>query len=284
MLKTYYHLTKPGIVYGNLLTTIAAYVYASRWQVNVENFFATVFGIALVIASACVFNNYFDRDIDAKMARTKERALVSGAISNASALLFGSILGLAGFSLLVGFVNMLTAGIALIGFLVYVFAYTFSKRKTQWATEIGSIAGATPIVVGYVAATNRLDAAALILFFILVLWQMPHFYSIAIFRAREYEAAGIPVLPLKKGIPAAKRRMLAYIAAFVVATAALTAYGHAGYTYLFVMMVAGALWLSQAAQGFTAADDEKWARRLFFFSLAVLLVFSTVLALAPILP
>ena len=180
--------------------------------------------------------------------------------------------------------NILTALVALAGFLVYVFAYTFLKRTTHWATEIGSIAGAVPIVVGYTAVTDRLDSVALILFLILALWQMPHFFSIAIRRAPEYAAAGIPILPLKKGIISAKIQILLYLIAFVLAAEALTAFGYAGYSYAIVMGVATLIWFTLAVSGLSAQDDEVWARKLFFFSLVVLLVFSVTLSLATLLP
>jgi protoheme IX farnesyltransferase len=98
MIKTYYRLTKPGIVYGNVFTTLAAYLFASRWHVVPLLFFATLIGLGLVIASACVFNNYLDRDIDRKMARTKDRTLVTGGVSPHNALAYGTLLGLIGFS------------------------------------------------------------------------------------------------------------------------------------------------------------------------------------------
>jgi protoheme IX farnesyltransferase len=284
MIKEYYRLTKPGIVYGNVLTTLAAYLFTSRWHIGFENFVATILGIALVIASACVFNNYFDRDIDKKMTRTKSRALVSGVIDVTYALLFGAVLGVVGFMLLFFFVNVLTGFVALVGFLVYIFAYTFSKRVTEWATEIGSIAGATPIVVGYTAVTGRFDLVALIFFLILVFWQMPHFYSIAMFRSGEYAAANIPVLPLKKGVHETKVRTLLYLSAFALAVFALTFFGYTGYTYALVMGVVTLVWFWRCIDGFSVQDDETWARKLFFFSLIVLLVFCAALALSPFLP
>jgi heme o synthase len=283
MFKEYYRLTKPGIVYGNLLTTLAAYLYASRWHINGWTFLATLVGIALVIASACVFNNYLDRDIDAKMERTKERALASGSISNMSALVFGVILGAIGFVLLL-FVNVLTSVIALIGFLVYVFAYTFLKRTTHWATEIGSIAGATPIVVGYTAVAGRFNLPAIILFLILVFWQMPHFYAIAARRSEEYAAAGIPVLPLEKGMRETKLRMLFYIVLFGLMIAALTFFGYAGYVFLVVMEVVALVWFWRCSEWYDAQDPAIWAFRSFVVSLVVLLLFSVLLALVPFLP
>lgn len=288
MWKQYYNLTKPGIVCGNLLTTIAAYVYASRWTLvswpTWMNLFGTIVGLGLVIASACVFNNYFDRDIDQKMTRTKDRALASGAISNINALLFGAILGLLGFAALVGFVHVLTALIALVGFLVYVFAYTFLKRKTDWATEVGSIAGAMPVVAGYAAVMNRLDWAAFILFLVLVFWQMPHFYAIAMRRFDDYTLAELPVLPRKKGTREATLWAMGYILAFALAVFALTAFGFAGYWYLVIVEIAALVWFWYATTGFRTESAEAWARRFFHVSLSVLLVFSVMLSLAAVLP
>jgi protoheme IX farnesyltransferase len=285
MLKEYYRLAKPGIVYGNLLTTVAAYLYASRWGLvsmgGWESFLATIFGLGLIIASACVFNNYLDSDIDRKMERTKDRALVSGAIPQRNALLYGTTLGVLGFVLLLLFVNAVATTFALFGFIVYVVAYTSAKRLTPWATEIGSIAGAVPIVVGYTAVTNQFDLTALILFLILVIWQMPHFYSIAMFRADEYAAAGIPILPLKKGTRTTKIRMLGYIVVFGIVVSALTFFGYAGYLYLIVVELAVLVWLWQSMKGFS--DDEGWARKLFFTSLVVLLIFCVMLSLALVL-
>jgi protoheme IX farnesyltransferase len=284
MFKNYYRLTKPGIVYGNLLTTLAAYLYASYWHVHWLNFLATLVGLGLVIASACVFNNYLDRDIDAKMERTKDRSLAAGIISNDMAILYGCILCLFGFVLLICFVNIVSSVIALIGFLVYVFAYTFLKRMTAWATEIGSIAGATPIVVGYTAVTDKLDITAVLLFVILVMWQMPHFYAIAVRRSGEYAAAGIPVLPIVSGAPETKLRMLFYIFAFAVAIFLLTFLGYAGYWFLVITEIATLVWFWRSAEGFGASENVTWAFRAFVVSLVVLVVFCVMLSIALLIP
>jgi protoheme IX farnesyltransferase len=284
MLKEYYRLTKPGIVYGNALTTLAAYLFASGFHIRLLLFVATLLGISLVVASACVFNNYLDRAIDRKMARTKDRALAAGTISAASALAYGSLLGLIGFGLLWAHANSLTALIALFGWVMYVFVYGWAKRAGSWGTLVGSIPGAVPIVVGYTAVTGALDATALILFLILVFWQMPHFYAIAIYRESDYAAAGIPVLPIKSGVRATKRAILFFLAAFFVTAPLLTLLGYAGYAYCCIMLVVGAVWLALGIKGFKAPDDIKWARGVFFASLFVLLAFSAALAIAPLLP
>lgn len=198
MVKEFYRLAKPGIVYGNIFVALAAFLYASRWQFAASNFFATMIGLELVIASACVFNNYLDRDIDKKMERTKTRALASGKISNQSAFIYATALGLVGISLLYFYVNVLTASIALIGFILYVCVYTPLKHRMSLAFYVGAVAGAVPPVVGYTAVTNHFDFTALFLFLFLFIWQIPHFLAIAIYRFDEYKSAGVPLLVKKQ--------------------------------------------------------------------------------------
>jgi protoheme IX farnesyltransferase len=284
MVRAYYELAKPGIVYGNALTTLAAFLYASRWDSAWLVFLPTMVGIMLVIASACVCNNYFDRDIDAKMARTKSRALVTGAISVTSALTYALVLGVTGIGLIFFYVNGLTAAVALFGFLMYVVAYGYAKRAGSWGTLVGSIPGAVPIVVGYTAVVGQIDLAAILLYVSLALWQMPHFYAIALYRREEYAAAGIPVLPIRRGIQRTRRSILAYITAFTILASLLTLFGRAGYTYLAVILVFGIAWFTRASTGFKSADEAAWGKRVFLFSLVVLLAFCFALATAPFLP
>src|SRR6266513_5066162 len=116
MIKAYYLLTKPGIIYSNVLTAVGGFFLAAKGNINILLFLAMTFGIALVVASACVFNNYIDRGIDSKMARTKKRALVKKIISDGHALIYATILGILGFFLLLFYTNVLTAFIAFVGF------------------------------------------------------------------------------------------------------------------------------------------------------------------------
>ncbi len=287
----YYNLAKPGIIYGNILTTIAAFIFATRWYFigwpSGILFVATVLGISFVIGSGCVFNNYLDRDIDKKMERTKDRGLVTGEISVRHALMYGTILGIFGFLILYLFVNTTTAWIAFLGFVFYVVLYGLAKRKTHWGAVVGSVAGAVPIVIGYTAVTNNLDITALILFLILVFWQMPHFYAIAMYRLEEYTAAGIPVLPAIKGMRATKVHIVSYILLYIAATIGLWAIGAVVYLYLVSIFGFGLAWLWRGLKGFRIKDeaaDARWARSLFLFSLIVILSFSITIAIAPLLP
>jgi protoheme IX farnesyltransferase len=160
------------------------------------------------VASGCVFNNCIDRDIDLKMERTKNRVLVQGLISLKLALVYATVLGVAGLCLLYG--GQPVGGLfAVIGFVIYVGFYSlYLKRKSVHGTLVGSLSGAMPPVIGYVAVSNSFDMAALTLLVMFSLWQMPHSYAIAIFRFNDYLAASIPVLPVKRGIEVAKKHIL----------------------------------------------------------------------------
>ncbi len=280
----YYLLTKPGIIYGNAVTAAAGFFLASHWHNNIWLFIAMILGLSFVIASACVCNNIMDRGIDEKMNRTKNRALVKKVISPQVALVYGIILGLIGFSLLLLYTNLLTSFIAFIGFFFYVGLYTPSKRHSVYSTLIGSVSGAVPPVVGYTAVTNHFDIAALLLFLILITWQMPHFYAIALYRLEDYRNAGLPILSVKKGILTTKIHIVVYVAAFLVATSLLTVFRFTGYAYLSITVLLGLIWLALGISGFTTKDTNRWARKMFFFSLIITLVVSIMISVGGILP
>ena len=268
--KSYCLLMKPGIIFGNLITTAGGFALASKGALHGGLFFATLLGLSLVIGSACAFNNYIDREADAQMARTKNRPLVRGDVSPKGALAFAAVLGFAGSGVLIALTNFLTLCIALFGFLVYVLLYSFSKYHSIHGTLIGSIAGAVPPVVGYCALSNSLDVAAWILFGIIVAWQMPHFFAIAIYRLKDYEKAGIPVLPLQKGMLRTKVEMILYVIAFTAVSTLLTVCGYTGKGYLVIALALGILWLALGLQGLMRSDDIRWARKMFLFSLVVI--------------
>lgn len=284
MLKTYYHLTKPGIIYGNLLTTLAGFFLASKGDIDLWLLLAVGSGTALGMASGCVFNNYIDRGIDKKMKRTSRRALVSGEISGRNALIFGAVLGLLSFIILSLFTNALVVAAGIIAVFFYVVLYGIAKRKSTLGTVVGSVPGALPPVAGYLAVTGSVDLGALLVFLIMVLWQMPHFFSIAIFRFKDYAAAGIPVLPVKKGMKTTKIYILLYIIAYILAVPLLTVFGYTGYVYFIVMTILALVWLWKGLKGFGVDNDTAWARKMFGFSLIVLLSFSLTLSVDVWLP
>jgi heme o synthase len=279
MIKTHYMLTKSGIIMGNVITTAGGFALASRGVIDYWLFVATMVGLSFIIASAGVFNNYMDRELDAKMERTKHRALVQGLISTRHAITFAIVLGVIGVGVLFFYTNLLALGVALAGFFIYVVLYGILKCRTIYGTIIGSLAGAVPPVVGYTAAGGSLDTAALLLFAMMVLWQMPHFFAIAIYRFSDYSAAGVPVLPVKKGMLTAKVHMLLYTIAFAVVALLFTPFGYTGLAYLIVALICDFSWIFLCIKGFKAEDDKIWARQMFVISLVIITALSVMLAL-----
>jgi protoheme IX farnesyltransferase len=278
-LKHFIQITKPGIIFGNVLSVAGGFFLASKGHVDLAVFLAAMIGTSLVVASGCVFNNCIDRDIDLKMERTKNRVLVQGLISLKLALIYATVLGVAGVALLYKVANPLAALFAVIGFVIYVGLYSlYLKRKSVHGTLVGSLSGAMPPVIGYVAVTNSFDMAALTLLVMFSLWQMPHSFAIAIFRFKDYSAANIPVLPVARGILAAKKQIVLYVLAFVLATLMLTLGGYAGLSYLAVAAAMGLYWLYMAWGGYKAEDDSKWARKVFGFSILTVTALSVMMS------
>jgi protoheme IX farnesyltransferase len=279
MLRHYLQLTKPGIIFGNLITVTGGFFLASKGHFDLALYLAVALGVSLIVASGCVFNNVIDRDIDIKMERTKNRALVIGLISPVHALIYASILGIVGLVLLYSISNQLAALLVVIGFIVYVGFYSlYLKRHSVYGTLIGSISGAMPPVIGYCAVSNQFDIGAVILLVIFSIWQMPHSYAIAIFRFNDYAAASIPVLPVKDGILKAKKHIVAWVVAFTVATLLLTVFGYTGYVYFVVAAIMGVYWLYLAIIGFKTTDDTKWAKKLFMVSVIIITILSIMMS------
>ncbi len=275
--KPYFSLIKPGILFGNAITAIGGFAMASKDHIDCSLLLIMLIGLSLVIASGCTCNNYIDRYADQKMRRTQNRPLAKGIIQENHAILFAVVLGLLGTFILAFYVNLLTVMVALIGFFVYVFLYSFSKYYTSHGTLIGSIAGAVPPVAGYCAASRCFDLGALLLFIMIVLWQMPHFFAIAIYRLEDYAAASIPILPIKKGIYRTKLNMLFYVAAFLISSLTLTLFKYTGFSYTLAASVLGAGWLWLAIKGLTSTNDKQWARKMFIASLIVVTVLCSII-------
>lgn len=280
MIKKYISITKPGIIVGNLITVAGGFFLASAGSINPILFLTTLAGIALIIASGCVFNNIIDQDIDRLMHRTQNRVMVKGLISRPNAFLYALTLSLIGGWLLYHFANLLTLVVALVGLFFYVVVYTLGfKRTSVYGTLVGSISGAVPPVVGYCAVSNNLDAGGIILFIMLTLWQMPHSYAIAIFRFKDYSAAKIPVLPVSKSIARAKVSMLVYTILFAIAITQLYFWHYAGIYYLVASVCVGLWWVNLAVRGFKTDNDVSWARKLFGFSIIAIMILSIMMSL-----
>ena len=287
MIGDYYKLTKPGVLYGNVLTAVSGFLMACGYfkTFDLVLFLSTVVGMTLVIASACVLNNVLDRDIDSVMERTKSRGVASGKINPKPATIFSAVLGALGITILALWVNWLVVIIGLAGFVTYVWLYgALSKRTSIHGTAVGSVSGAAPILAGYVAVSGRIDTAAVLLFLLLFFWQFPEFYSIAIYRKKEYAAAKVPVMSVVKGVKSTKIQIFIYTVAFVITSLLLSAFGYTGWVYFLVMALLGAWWIRLGYQGLKAKDSEAWAREMFHFSLIVLLALSVLLPTGTVLP
>ena len=275
MLKKYLFLTKPGILFGNFVTTLGGYFVAAQGSVDFLLLLLTLFGTTLVVASGCVVNNVIDQDIDQKMQRTQNRALVKKTISEPVALTFAFILGLVGFSVLWFWVNAYAFLFAVIGFVVYVGFYSlWTKRTTIHQTLVGSISGAAPPVIGYTAVANQFDLGALLIFVGYAFWQMPHSWGIAVYRFQDYKNAGIPILPVARSIHRTKVESLIYVILFGVVMNGLFFFGYANWLYMAVLNILTLYWIYLSIQGFKAKDDEAWAKQYFMYSVKLITVIS----------
>ncbi len=279
MIKHYFALIKPGIIFGNAVTAAGGFALASKGDVHWELLFAMLLGLSCIIGSACTLNNCMDVEIDAKMSRTQQRPLVKKIISIHQAIFFALLLGSFGSIELAFSTNLLTMNLALSGLFMYVVIYGISKYHTTYGTLIGSIAGAIPPLVGYCAVSNDLNMGALLLFLIIVFWQMPHFYAIAIYRKEDYARAKLPILPLIRGIKRTKIAMLLYTIAFICAALSLTLYGYTGSYYLVAILLFGGTWLALSIKGFWAPNDILWARQMFIFSLILVMTTSIMMSI-----
>ncbi|EIM94059.1 protoheme IX farnesyltransferase [Paraburkholderia hospita] len=281
MFRSYLQLTKPGIVVGNLISVTGGFLLASQGNINWFQGFLVTLSVALVVASGCIINNVIDRDIDCLMKRTCKRPTVTGEVSVNAALSCASVLGVSGATLLYCVTpGLLPVCLVLAGLVVYVGLYSLHfKRSSVHGTLIGSFSGAVPPVVGYCSVGGGFDAAALTLLVMFSLWQMPHSYAIAIFRAGDYGSASIPVLPVVRGIPIAKRHIAAYIVAFTGATLALGILGYVGTFYMLVAFFGGVYWFGLAVAGWTTNNDRRWAKEIFFTSIVLISLLSAAMSL-----
>jgi protoheme IX farnesyltransferase len=271
--RDFVNLAKPGIIFSNLMTTFGGFWIAAHWIVDWYLLIYALIGTALVMGSGCVLNNYLDREMDMKMTRTKNRALPTGKIQPNVVLWYGIIMGIIGTSVLWFLVNPLSALFGLLGLFVYVWIYTaWFKRSSIWSTVVGAVSGAVPPVIGYVAVANQVDMGAAILFAILFLWQPPHFWALGIRRTEEYRAAGFPLLPVVRGSFITKISMVRYVVLLVPTSALLYLYGYVGVFYLIAAVVMGIIWAWMCVKGFSAKEEEAWAKKTFIFSINYLTI------------
>ena len=248
-LRGYLALTKPRIVELLLVTTVPTMVVAERGLPPLGLVFWTVLGGALAAGGANAINMVIDRDIDAVMHRTQGRPLVTGIVSPPEALVFALGLEAGAFALLAGFVNLLSAVLAVAATLFYVFVYTlWLKRSSTNNIVIGGAAGAVPVLVGWAAVTGSLDWAPVVLFGIIFYWTPPHFWALAVRYREDYARAEVPMLPAVASMRTTSVRIVGYTLALWALTLLFSPVAGMGAIYLAAAVVLGAVftWLAVA--------------------------------------
>jgi protoheme IX farnesyltransferase len=263
-------LTKPRLNLLVLLTTLTGLYLAAPEGVPAAIVLHTLVGTALVAGGAAALNQAWERETDALMQRTRVRPVASGRMRVGEGALFGGILATLGIFQLWLAVNVMSAAVAALTLITYVFVYTPSKRRTSLSTLIGAVPGALPPVIGWTAATNSITLPALVLFGIVFFWQMPHFLAIAWMHREDYAAAGMPLLPVLE--PDGRRtgqQALLYSAALWPVSLMPVLVGLGGVLYLLIASGLGLVLIAQSAI-FAGHRSVAEARRLFLLSIAYL--------------
>jgi protoheme IX farnesyltransferase len=271
-------LAKPRITLMVLVTAYGGVWLAQKTgaHLSVRGLVCALLGIALIVSGANALNMYAERDVDAKMTRTRGRPLPAGRMHPRTALVFGLATSAAALPVLAIGVNAITAFLALLANLLYVLAYTPMKQRSHKALHVGAVPGAIPPLLGWTAATGHVDAAGLALFGVLFFWQLPHFLAIALFRKNEYARAGLVVMPNVAGDRATRHAVVWTSFALVVASLSLVPLGVAHRVYFGVAAASGAAFFALACRGLRAGaapqEHARWSRRVFGASIVYLLV------------
>jgi protoheme IX farnesyltransferase len=283
-LKDYFEALKPERTFFNVMMAAAGFLLASQWRrVDWWLFLAAMVGTSLLVMSGCLANNATDSQLDTRMPRTRKRASATGVVPARNLAGLAVLLGGIGLGVLLAWVNWLTALLGLLAYLDYVVLYAWTKRTTPWSTLAGTPAGALPLVAGYTAVAGRFDAVAWALALVMVFWQMAHFYSIGVYRLKDYKAGGLPIWPARYGVKNTQRWILAYVLLYVLAVDWLDIAGNMGTIFFWSMIWLGLYWLWLGVTGVRSQAPEKWARRMFGFSLITLLLLAAGITLSPLL-
>ncbi|WP_438824623.1 heme o synthase [Bacillus sp. JJ1521] len=272
--KDFLALIKIGIINSNLITAftgvwLALFFTGKSFLAELDIVLYTLIGSALVIGGSCAVNNYYDRDIDHVMERTKVRPTVTGRINPNHVLGLGIILILIGTGFLL-LTTVTAAVIGLIGAFSYIYLYTiWSKRRYTINTVIGSISGAVPPLIGWAAIDPELHIIAWFLFLIMFIWQPPHFLALAMRRVEEYRAAGIPMLPVVHGFAMTKRQIMIWILCLLPLPFYMFSLGG---LFVVIATLLNIGWLVLGIRGFKMKDDIKWAKQMFVYSLNYLTI------------
>lgn len=274
-LADYTELTRPRIALMAMLTVTVGYVLAAEGSMRAAPLLHAVFGIGLVAAAASALNQFLERHSDARMARTVDRPLPAGRLLPWEVLGFGLCTGIGGCGYLFVTVNPLTAILAFATLMIYVGAYTPLKRRSEWCTTIGAVAGALPPVLGWTAASGELTFGALALFAVLFFWQFPHFLAISWIYRDDYRDAGLNMLPKRSGLIALACAVL-LIPASLMPSGLSIVEPLAGGRYLLAAAALSLVYLFYTIQ-FARRTNDRSARQLLVVSLIYLPVLLSVL-------
>jgi len=279
--KDYVSLTKPSIVGLLVATALAAMLAAAHGRPHLLAVAAVFIGGSLAAGGAHSINCWWDRDIDLKMSRTRNRPIPDGRIPAWHALLMGIGMNVVAFTVLWAWANLVAAGLAILATLIYVLVYTvWLKRTTPQNIVIGGAAGAIPPLVGWAAVTGGLDLTALSLFLVIFLWTPPHFWALAQMIARDYERASVPMMPVVASVRSTKRQSVLYAAATALVSLVPFLTGSVGWIYLAAALVLGA---GLVAVCLLDLRGRRWTGPVFAYSIAYLALLFTFLAIAGLL-
>ena len=282
--RDYYTLTKPRVVQLLVFTAIVGMFLATPGMVPWDVLIFGSLGIGLAAASGAVVNHVVDQRVDAQMIRTRGRPLPTGRVNDRDAFVFALVLGVSGIGLLIVAINPLTAFLTFFSLIGYAVVYTiFLKRATPQNIVIGGAAGAAPPLLGWAAVTNEVSGHALLLFLIIFTWTPPHFWALAIARKKDYEKAGIPMLPVTHGIEITKAFVLCYTVLLVNVTLLPYFTGMSGLLYLFGAVLLGAGFLYYALRLKLSARTDV-AMKTFGYSIVYLMALFSFLLLDHYVP
>tara|TARA_B100001094_G_scaffold323804_1_gene375304 strand:- start:123 stop:992 length:870 start_codon:yes stop_codon:yes gene_type:complete len=267
LLKSYYQLCKPNVVYMMLICAFVGMLLAEDSVNSIGYLFIALTGIAFCAASAAAVNQVIDRNADASMSRTDQRPIPQGELSATHASVFAFVIGVAGALILYFLVNTLTMVLTLASLVGYAFIYTvYLKRATPQNIVIGGLAGAAPPLLGWSSVSNTIDPHALLLVLIIFVWTPPHFWALAIYRKDEYAKESIPMLPVTHGVIFTKLQIVLYTIILFIVSVLPYVVLMSGEIYLFSALILSALFLYYSVNLYFSNNDED-AMRTFQFSI-----------------
>jgi len=267
LLKSYYQLCKPNVVYMMLICAFVGMLLAEETVRSFDYLFIALSGIALCSASAAAINQVIDRNTDASMTRTDQRPLPKGELSATHASVFAFVIGVIGALILYFYVNTLTMILTIASLIGYAFIYTiYLKRATPQNIVIGGLAGAAPPLLGWSSITNTIDPYALLLVLIIFVWTPPHFWALAIYRKDEYAKESIPMLPVTHGIVFTKLQIVLYTIILFIVSLLPYVVLMSGPIYLYSALILSSMFLYSSVKLYYSSDDED-AMKTFQFSI-----------------